>query len=140
MPMLFGLNLSLPKRIGIVGMFSLGVLICILSFLRIIWLINWDLTDSTYGVGPGTIYGGLEPTLGIVNACLPVMKPALKRIFGSSLLGGTRSSSGSSKRSGTSRNQDGRLPPSIRDPNDVDIENAIVVTTEWQVINRGEPD
>ncbi|KAI1496432.1 hypothetical protein F5X99DRAFT_400466 [Biscogniauxia marginata] len=158
MPMLFSLKLSLPKRFGVAGMFSLGALICVMSLLRILWLQEWDLSDLTYGVGPGTIWSGLEPTLGIVNACLPTINPALTRIFGRGLLGRTGTPYvGNSKNSGQSRSQERRLPPGIRDTHgqgferlddDVpltnihsenvlrrndDEENIIMVTTEWQV-------
>jgi hypothetical protein len=50
--------------------------------LRVIWLNSWDLTDMTYTVTPGAIYSVLEPTLGVVNACLPTIKPAVSKIFG----------------------------------------------------------
>ncbi|KAK4108882.1 hypothetical protein N656DRAFT_792137 [Canariomyces notabilis] len=36
----------------------------------------------TYTVTPGAIYSVLEPTLGVVNACLPTIKPAVSKIFG----------------------------------------------------------
>ena len=53
-----------------------------MSMLRVIWLHNWDLTDMTYTVTPGAIYSVLEPTLGVVNACLPTIKPAIIRMVG----------------------------------------------------------
>lgn len=81
MPKLFGLQMNMTKRISIAGMFSLGAFICIVSLLHILWLNGWDLNDLTYTVTPGAIYSVLEPTLGIVNACLPTMKPAIKRVF-----------------------------------------------------------
>ncbi|KAJ8130819.1 hypothetical protein O1611_g2804 [Lasiodiplodia mahajangana] len=81
MPMLFNLQLSMPKKLGVASMFSLGAVICIISLLRVLWLVNLDLTDLTYGVGPGTIYSALEPILGVINACLPTIKPAVLRII-----------------------------------------------------------
>lgn len=39
------------------------------------------MTDLTYTVTPGAYWTTLEPTLGVVNACLPVMRPALRKIF-----------------------------------------------------------
>jgi hypothetical protein len=45
------------------------------------WLATWDLTDLTYTETPGAIYSILEPTLGVVNACLPTIKPAMKKIL-----------------------------------------------------------
>ncbi|KAI1866346.1 uncharacterized protein JN550_007734 [Neoarthrinium moseri] len=90
MPKLFGLQMSLSKKVGVAGMFSLGALICVLSLLRVLWLWNWDLTDMTYTVTPGAIYSVLEPTLGVVNACLPVIRPSLQRIFGKGTLNWTK--------------------------------------------------
>ncbi|KAI0529926.1 hypothetical protein GGR58DRAFT_509015 [Xylaria digitata] len=81
MPKLFRLQMNLAKKISIAGMFSLGAFICVVSLLRVLWLINWDLNDLTYTVTPGAIYSVLEPTLGIVNACLPTIKPAMKRMI-----------------------------------------------------------
>lgn len=46
------------------------------------WLATWDLTDLTYTETPGAIYSVLEPTLGVVNACLPTIKPAINKILG----------------------------------------------------------
>ncbi|KAI1134209.1 hypothetical protein F5Y05DRAFT_422792 [Hypoxylon sp. FL0543] len=80
MPMLFGLRMSLLKKLGVASMFSLGILICILSLLRVISILSWDMTDATYTTTGVALYSILEPTLGVVNACLPTIKPALIRI------------------------------------------------------------
>lgn len=56
--------------------------ICVISLQRVLWLKNWDLTDLTYTVTPGACWSTLEPTLGVVNACLPTMRPVLKKVFG----------------------------------------------------------
>ncbi|KAI1075918.1 hypothetical protein F5B20DRAFT_558382 [Whalleya microplaca] len=81
MPMLFGLRVSLLKKFGIASMFSLGILICVLSLLRVISILAWDLTDATYTTTGVAVYSILEPTLGVVNACLPTIKPAIRRLF-----------------------------------------------------------
>ena len=60
--------------------------ICVISLLRVIWLWTWDLADMTYNVTPGAIYSVLEPTLGVVNACLPTIKPAITELFGAYVL------------------------------------------------------
>ncbi|KAI0815494.1 hypothetical protein GGR55DRAFT_675109 [Xylaria sp. FL0064] len=77
MPLIFGLQLTFPKRMGVVAMFSLGGLVCVISLHRVLWVSTWDLCDLTYGVVNVTVYTMLEPFLGVVNACLPVIKPAL---------------------------------------------------------------
>lgn len=90
MPRVFKLQMSLPRRISVAAMFSLGVLICVLSLLRVHWLATWDLTDLTYTETPGAIYSVLEPTLGVVNACLPTIRPAVIQIMGPNVLNWTK--------------------------------------------------
>lgn len=50
-----------------------------MSLLRVLWLQSWDLSDLTYSTPPGAIYSILEPTLGVVNSCLPIIKPATNK-------------------------------------------------------------
>ncbi|KAI0900258.1 hypothetical protein F4806DRAFT_149501 [Annulohypoxylon nitens] len=163
MPMLFSLRLTLLKRFGVAGMFSLGAIICVLSFLRVLWLVSWDVTDLTYGVGSGTIYSALEPTLGIVNSCLPVIKPSLKRIF---MTDSSVWNKKVLKRSVATGSRDTRTPSAIGVPsrgferldddiplasihaqartnpiknqNDIGDMNNILITREWEV-NRYVP-
>ncbi|KAI1660240.1 hypothetical protein F4813DRAFT_351403, partial [Daldinia decipiens] len=53
MSMLFRLQISWLKKLSIAVMFSLGVIICVFSLLRIFSILSWDLTvvpisDNTY--------------------------------------------------------------------------------------------
>ncbi|KUI69419.1 hypothetical protein VM1G_04922 [Cytospora mali] len=100
MPLVFRLQMTLSRRISVAGMFSLGALICVMSQLRVLWLANWNLSDMTYTVTPGAIYSILEPTLGVVNACLPTIKPAINKMFGPGTLNWSRRDSVSKNMSG----------------------------------------
>lgn len=101
MPMVFRLQMTLTRRMSVAAMFSFGALwvhliilhlyimrltdivtrICIISLLRTIWIQTWDQSDRTYNITLGAIYFVLEPTLGVVNACLPTIKPAITKLF-----------------------------------------------------------
>lgn len=59
---------------------SFGNSICVITILRIKALYDLDLTDITYSIGPMGLWTGLEPTLGIINACLPVIQPILHKL------------------------------------------------------------
>ncbi len=59
--------------------------ICIISLQRVLWLQRWDLKDLTYTDAPGACWSTLEPTLGVVNACLPIMRPVLRKLFHSGI-------------------------------------------------------
>ncbi|KAF2008746.1 hypothetical protein BU24DRAFT_321242, partial [Aaosphaeria arxii CBS 175.79] len=75
MPILWKLQISWTKKLLVMAMFSLGAVICIISLLRVINVAKLDLTDFTYACINLSIWAILEPTLGIVNACLPVFRP-----------------------------------------------------------------
>ena len=55
--------------------------ICIISLQRVLWFKNWDLLDLSYTSVGGDYWSILEPSLGIVNACLPTMQPVLRKLF-----------------------------------------------------------
>lgn len=80
-PILWSLRLPLKKKIGVVAMFSLGISICAITLLRVCWLRQWDLKDLTYTVTPGAIWSILEPSLGVINANLPVMTPVIRKVL-----------------------------------------------------------
>ncbi|KAI6080694.1 hypothetical protein F4821DRAFT_275689 [Hypoxylon rubiginosum] len=168
MPLLFRLHMSLPKRLMVASMFSLGGIICILSLLRIIFVNNWDLTDVTYTAPLTTIFTILEPTLGVVNASLPVMKPALDRIFHLEIFNWTKEvftgcSWSNTTNVNTGNTSQDRLPPSANKSGsngrsvqlsdgitlptipsrnsttgDMESENIITVTRGWEVDSHRE--
>ncbi|ROW06270.1 hypothetical protein VPNG_08079 [Cytospora leucostoma] len=108
MPSVFRLRMTLSRRISVAAMFSLGAIICIMSLMRVIWLANWNLADLTYTETAGSIYSVLEPTLGVVNACLPTLRPAMNEIFGSRPLSWTRRGSSNKNLPGETSSQENK--------------------------------
>lgn len=51
-----------------------------ISLKRILWLKSWDQTDFTYTASQGVCLSILEPALGVVNACLPTIRPVLDKV------------------------------------------------------------
>lgn len=64
--------------------------ICIISILRIVSIQNLNEADFTYSVSLIGIWSFLEPSLGIVSACLPVMQPVLSKISTASVISWTK--------------------------------------------------
>uniref|UniRef100_A0A8H7KCA7 Glucose-methanol-choline oxidoreductase N-terminal domain-containing protein n=1 Tax=Bionectria ochroleuca TaxID=29856 RepID=A0A8H7KCA7_BIOOC len=130
MPMLFGLRMSLQKRLSIAGMFGLGGIICIISMLRVISVSQWDLDDVTYATTNVSIYSGLEPCLGVVNACLPTIQPTIKSIFGDVVASwSSHDSQGTPIDTKISRNRERQNAQYIRDQNFRRLEDDIPLTT-----------
>lgn len=57
--------------------------ICCLTAARIKSVLSLDPLDFTYSVVPDLVFGALEIELGIVNACLPLLRPVLNKLSGS---------------------------------------------------------
>ena len=78
------LHVSLPSlSISTLAPFNCSLSICVVTILRIVTAAQFDIDDFTYGFAKLAIWTDLEPTLGMVNACLPVIQPALIRVLGS---------------------------------------------------------
>ena len=112
MPWLWALQLPKAKKLGLTAIFALGfayvghhpypleVLVLLprrqgltssahsitaISTIRVISLAVWDFSDFSYGLGRVAIWSVLEPTLGIINCCLPILQPALAKFTRSSI-------------------------------------------------------
>ncbi|MCJ1333056.1 hypothetical protein MMC10_009750 [Thelotrema lepadinum] len=81
MPVLWQLHLPLRRKLMLSVAFGLGGIICIITILRAIASANFNESDITYEVAVLGIYAVLEPSLGIINACMPVMQPALRQLL-----------------------------------------------------------
>ncbi|KAL2042969.1 hypothetical protein N7G274_004027 [Stereocaulon virgatum] len=75
MPVLWGLQMATNKKVMLSLIFGLGAVICIITIVRVC------ISAENHGFNSQEVYRlialftNLEELLGIVNACLPVMKP-----------------------------------------------------------------
>ncbi|RDL41339.1 Uncharacterized protein BP5553_01318 [Venustampulla echinocandica] len=83
MPVLWSLKMAKKKKMAISAILCLGLCICAITAARIQSVLNLDPMDFTYTVVEDTIFGGLELELGIINACLPILRPLFSKAFGS---------------------------------------------------------
>lgn len=81
LPMLWNLQLPIFKKFGIMFMLSIGIFICIITVLRLLAIRRLDFTNFTYTACQVQMWSILEPQLGIINACLPLMLPGIRRLF-----------------------------------------------------------
>ncbi|KAK8004876.1 integral membrane protein [Apiospora arundinis] len=78
-PHLIKLQMPLYRKIVLQSVFALGIVTCITSLLRLVSLGSLDYSDITYNIPDALIFGGLEPLIGIIVACVPLMRPLLGR-------------------------------------------------------------
>ncbi|CAF9942357.1 hypothetical protein IMSHALPRED_003637 [Imshaugia aleurites] len=82
-PMIWWLQTSKRRKMELTITFTLGLVICAITTIRVILAVHFKINDFTNGIARIGIVTTLEPLLGIIVACLPMFPPALKRIFGS---------------------------------------------------------
>ncbi|TGJ87547.1 hypothetical protein E0Z10_g1200 [Xylaria hypoxylon] len=75
-------GMPIRKKLVISAILGFGLVICGLTAARISSVLGLKEDDFTYSVVPDLIFGALEIELGIVNACLPILRPLVSKLFG----------------------------------------------------------
>ncbi|OJK01626.1 hypothetical protein ASPACDRAFT_116530 [Aspergillus aculeatus ATCC 16872] len=91
LPTLWRLQMNLRKKLELSVIFLLGLIVCVMSGIRIKALIQLDQNDFTFTVLDDCLYGLLEISLGIINACLPFLRPLASSARLGSRTGGSQS-------------------------------------------------
>ncbi|CCC06237.1 hypothetical protein SMACR_00454 [Sordaria macrospora] len=78
-PYLYGLQMRTYKKVVLMGVFGVGLLTCVVSGIRIHTLSSMKFDDITYSMPPANIFSGLEPSVAVILACIPLMRPLLGR-------------------------------------------------------------
>ncbi|KAL8905612.1 MAG: hypothetical protein Q9207_002522 [Kuettlingeria erythrocarpa] len=83
MPIIWRLQMHRSKKIGVMAIFLLGGFTCVATIVRMVYIRQIVVIDPTWTqVDPG-IWSAIEPCMGIVSACLPVIGPLLRTKLGS---------------------------------------------------------
>ena len=83
LPMRSVYYLQVPRRTkaAVAGIFGIGFITLVVSIARLATLLQIDLDDFTYTAVPADIFSAFEPTLMIVCACLPIMRPLFRNFL-----------------------------------------------------------
>ncbi|CAF9916856.1 MAG: hypothetical protein ALECFALPRED_010886 [Alectoria fallacina] len=72
------LQLSGSRKVGLSAIFLLGGFICGASIARAYTVANVSLSDFSYDATPSIIWSSIEISVGIICACLPTIQPVLQ--------------------------------------------------------------
>ncbi|KAI9821279.1 MAG: hypothetical protein M1827_004015 [Pycnora praestabilis] len=76
------LNLPTREKVGLFGVFTLGAFVCVTSIVRTTTLnVSAKTPDPTWNDINSTTWTVVEANVGIVCACLPILKQPLQAIF-----------------------------------------------------------
>jgi hypothetical protein len=89
LPLPFFLNLQsmpLKRRLGLVGIFSIGIFAIVASAIRLWIMTLWTSNFMEQGRQTGNflIWGQVEQHAGIISASIPFLRPIARKVFGSS--------------------------------------------------------
>ncbi|PYH91603.1 hypothetical protein BO71DRAFT_401244 [Aspergillus ellipticus CBS 707.79] len=80
-PLVWRLKLRVAQKIQILSIFLLGGFVCVASAIRIYYFTFINDVDVTWNLGNVFIWSSVEPSIGIVCACLPVLQPLFRNII-----------------------------------------------------------
>lgn len=78
MPVIYKLKMPLRRKIGVVALLSVGTSACAITVYRQATLANLDFADMTYSGLAATILSGLEPSVALMLACVPLLRPLFR--------------------------------------------------------------
>ncbi|KAL4744745.1 hypothetical protein BDW72DRAFT_199286 [Aspergillus terricola var. indicus] len=80
MPLLWNLSMTRRRKCGLSVIFGLGILICALTILRLIISYQYETSNITIQSAVASFLSALEPTLGIIIACMPFFPAFIARL------------------------------------------------------------
>ncbi|KAL2870082.1 uncharacterized protein BJX67DRAFT_378628 [Aspergillus lucknowensis] len=79
-PMIWNLQRAWQDKLALNGVFALGGFVCFASIYRIVVLFWIDPADITYTVYQATLWTHIEPTIGLICSCLPIIRGLFPRL------------------------------------------------------------
>ncbi|PYH41222.1 uncharacterized protein BP01DRAFT_306347 [Aspergillus saccharolyticus JOP 1030-1] len=78
-PMIWGLHRAWQDKLALNGVFALGTFVCFASIYRIVVLFWIENADTTYTVYHATLWTHVEPSVGLICSCLPIIRGLFPR-------------------------------------------------------------
>lgn len=81
-PLIWSLQMSLPTKVAVTGMFLLGGFVSIINMIKLHSIIVIPIEDFTWYDVPVATWTHASLCLGIVSACLPCYRPLFREVYG----------------------------------------------------------
>ncbi|KAI5858040.1 hypothetical protein BZA05DRAFT_470865 [Tricharina praecox] len=81
-PLVWGLNTTMPRRLSLLFIFSLGSFVVFASIYRFITIFDFETSDTSWTLAKAVIWCLVECSAGVISACLPTLRPLIKLVAG----------------------------------------------------------
>lgn len=79
-PILWHLKTGTPQKLLLTFIFIMGMTVCAVSIVRLVVISQFHGTDITYAYVSGSIWTAAEPSIAVVSACIPSLRPLFVRV------------------------------------------------------------
>ncbi|KAK3305421.1 uncharacterized protein B0T15DRAFT_493589 [Chaetomium strumarium] len=117
LPTVWSLKMATPAKLGLTGVFLIGLLVSVIAIIRIVTLTQLDLTNLTGTMVWADFWSATEPNLGILCVSLPMLGTLWSRCVASTRRGASKLGYHSSE-NGTH----GSAFSKLRNPSNVDTQ------------------
>lgn len=83
-PNILKLNLDRQRKNELMGVFGVGAIVIVFGIVRAVFTSITPISDPTFNSAKCEIWSLLQPSIGILAACLPCLRPLLPRRLGGS--------------------------------------------------------
>uniref|UniRef100_A0A8H7K779 Rhodopsin domain-containing protein n=1 Tax=Bionectria ochroleuca TaxID=29856 RepID=A0A8H7K779_BIOOC len=80
-PVLYGLQISIQKKIVVFGMFGVGFAACGVTIYRQTTIPSLEYDDMPWSSFLSLLFSGLEPSAALILSCVPFLRPYFKGAF-----------------------------------------------------------
>lgn len=80
-PWLWGLQMNRQKKLSLIAAFILGGFVCIAGIVRLVFINKLVYQDITWTLTETSVWINVECSIGIFCACLPSLRPLIRRIL-----------------------------------------------------------
>ena len=80
-PVILNLKINTRKKMGILGIFLLGMFVCVASVIRIVELTRFVVSDPTFTQVHASTWTTLEQGVAVISGNLPLLAPLFERYF-----------------------------------------------------------
>ncbi|KAL8824702.1 MAG: hypothetical protein Q9170_008072 [Blastenia crenularia] len=80
-PILWHLRTGTRQKVLLTLIFTVGLTVCIVSVIRLVVLSQVNTSDITWNYVPAACWSAAEPSIAVVSACLPSLRPLFVRLI-----------------------------------------------------------
>ncbi|MCJ1228021.1 hypothetical protein MMC12_004680 [Toensbergia leucococca] len=81
MPLIWNIHIERSQKLSMCGIFALGGFECVTAIVHLVYLVRTTQVNGSSYYVDAMVWTAVEPSIGVVSACLPSMRPLLSLLL-----------------------------------------------------------